>query len=183
MVNFYGEKAPSLVPLNKQEHVISSLRPWRWLFHLQVKSIWTLSDKSDLLLLKIDENAEPLWWRNFGTTNIEWATDLLMSSGSTIALGKQSSEATYNLQAVLVPTDMNGNIVVGLEQIPQIPLSDVTVFPNPANHGIHIDISNILNTKVSWLLSDLTGRQVHQGISPGRAFDINPRSYPTACAY
>jgi hypothetical protein len=67
------------------------------------------------LLLKIDENADIVWWRHYGAGNSEVIYHILTApSGQLLLWGyNQARPPLHDLQGILVRTDMHGNPLGG----------------------------------------------------------------------
>lgn len=129
----------------------------------------------DMLLLKVDEDGDPLWWRHFGAENTEWAENLLLAGTEQLLLWgyNQARPPLYDLQSVLAHTDLDGDVMVGIDPRPEVTSSNVTVFPNPARDVLHVLIHQAkLLEDIPWQLCDLTGRLIASGITDSPAFDI-----------
>jgi hypothetical protein len=134
----------------------------------------TLDQFFDFMLLKIDENADTLWVRNFGAKNTEWAEDLLVTAPNQILLWgfNQPRAPLSNLQAVLARTDWNGNLAVDAKEPARAENYRAVVFPNPANIQAHIVLSPQPVKPVRWLLADVNGSFVGQGVSQTGLLEI-----------
>ncbi|MFN0173592.1 MAG: hypothetical protein ACKVU0_03000 [Saprospiraceae bacterium] len=134
----------------------------------------TASYDGDILLLKIDDNADTLWWRNFGARNTEWAEDLLLTTTNEIILWgfNQSRPPLYDLQCVFVQTDLQGNVPTYTPD--PLPLSNtVLVMPNPASDLVQVMLLNEQTSPIHWQLRRISGEWVQQGVSPDPTFYIN----------
>lgn len=141
----------------------------------------TLDHLRDMMLLKLDENADTLWWRNYGSKNTELASDILIVSPDQVLIWgfNQSRPPLWDLQAVLVRTDLNGNPLVDVEPEPAMPMTNATVFPNPAHEYIHVSVypAPAINN-LQWHLYDLRGAQILKGVSISGEFEINLEGIP-----
>ena len=134
----------------------------------------TLDHFSDLMLLKIDENADTLWWRHYGARNTEWAEDLLVTNTNEIMLWgfNQRRPPLYDLQCVLVHTDSQGNVpTTSPEHLP--PATQAVVIPNPAKDLTKVIVLNRQSSPIHWQLRRISGEWVQQGVSSEPTFDIN----------
>ncbi|HRK81594.1 MAG TPA: T9SS type A sorting domain-containing protein [Saprospiraceae bacterium] len=139
----------------------------------------------DFMLLKIDENAEPLWVRNFGAKNTEWAEDLLVAAPDQILLWgyNQLRPPVWNLHAVLARTDGEGNLSVGTKEPAPGENHRVVVFPNPAGINTNIVLSPRPAKPVHWLLTDVNGRSVAQGITQTGILEMGLERYSAGMYY
>jgi len=134
----------------------------------------TLDHGNDVMLLKIDENADTLWWRHYGARNAEWAEDLLVSAPDQILLWgfNQSRPPLWDLRAVLVYTDLEGNLTVDTEEQPLPYPHQTLVFPNPANDRANVVLSPQPARSVNWMVFDVSGRVLERGSSPNGLFEV-----------
>jgi len=138
--------------------------------------------RGDILLLRLDENADTLWWRNYGSNNTEWVRAAPVVASNQIWLWgyNQPTPPLYDLQSVLVRTDLSGNIYVGTKPEHLSLMTNVSVFPNPANTQVQVSLQhNPTSSTIPWQLCDLRGLQVRRGISAAGGFDINLEGLPT----
>jgi hypothetical protein len=125
----------------------------------------TLNHFSDLFLLKIDENADTLWWRGFGAKNTEWVEDLVVSDTNQVLLWgfNQSRPPLWDLRSVLARTNLNGDLFVDSQETPQTTIHQATVFPNPSNDMAYVVLSPYPVQAVEWALFDINGKQINHG--------------------
>ncbi|MFN0174411.1 MAG: hypothetical protein ACKVU0_07190 [Saprospiraceae bacterium] len=140
----------------------------------------TLDHFNDILLLKIDDNADTLWWRNYGARNTEWAESLLLTSTNEVMLWgfNQSRPPLYDLQCVLVQTDLEGNVPT-ITPDPMPPTDKVVVMPNPAKDFTKVILMNRSTSLIHWQLRQISGQWIQQGISSGPTFDISLEGLPS----
>lgn len=134
----------------------------------------TLDHFNDILLLKIDDNGDPLWWRNYGARNTEWAEDLLLTATNEVILWgfNQSRPPLYDLQCVFVQTDLQGNVPTFTADDPLSLTQKAIVFPNPAIGLTQVILPNGQTSRTRWQLRRISGEWVQQGISANRTFYI-----------
>lgn len=138
-----------------------------------------LDHLNDFMLLKIDENADTLWWRNYGTKNTEWVEDLLISTPDQIMLWgfNQSRPPLWDLRALLVRTDLEGNLIVDTKEQPLRNPFQTLVFPNPTNYQANIVLSPQPSRPVDWLLFDVSGRVMQRGSSATGLFAVEVEQF------
>ncbi len=134
----------------------------------------TVSRSIDMLLLKMDENGDALWWRNYGSQNIEWVEDMLLSTPGRLLLWgyNQSRPPTWSLNAVLVRTAPDGNLIAGLPEEAPISLCRALAFPNPAREQVNVLLSPVPSEPVCWRLYNVNGQLVKQGREWAESFSI-----------
>lgn len=135
----------------------------------------TTSRLMDMLLLKVDENADTLWWQHYGSRNTEWVDDLLFSAPGQLLLWgfNQSRPPSWSLNAVLVRTDAAGNLAVGLPKEPSPPVFQALAFPNPARERVNVLFSPAPAGPVAWRLYNLSGQVVREGKTREETFEID----------
>lgn len=135
----------------------------------------TMDHFRDFMLLKIDENANILWWKNYGAKNTEWVEDLLVSAPDQILLWgyNQRRPPAWDLKALLAHTDLEGNLIVDTKEQPVRNAYQTLLFPNPANSRANIVLSPPPSRPVDWLLFDVSGRVMQRGSSPTGLFAVD----------
>jgi hypothetical protein len=136
---------------------------------------------TDMLLLKIDNAADTLWWKNYGTRNAEVAWAIAVPDAERIFLWgfNQPRSPSWNLQALLVRADAQGELISGNELLPPPPLvAQALVLPNPARERAHVILSPPPGQAVLWMLSDLAGRRVATGRTATGLFDLELGACP-----
>lgn len=135
----------------------------------------TSDHKNDVLLLKSDDLGNVLWWKSYGSKNTEWAKSAVISGPDQLLLWghNQARPPLYDLQAILVRTDWNGNYSVANKPEPRKDIVSVSVYPNPARTMCRVFCHSSIKLPVKWQIHDLTGRVVHSGISLNATFDLN----------
>lgn len=123
----------------------------------------TTDNLNDALLLKIDANADVQWWKSYGARNHEIAQTAIISGPNQLLLGgfNQPRPPLYDLQAFLIRTDLEGNLVVDAPQAPAL-TPRIGVFPNPAVDRVWVRCEH-LSDSLPWLLTDATGRIAQKG--------------------
>ncbi len=171
---FEWEKMPIVGPLQSARTYNIVPDPTGGYFVTGEINVDTTSYDGDILLLKIDDNADTLWWRNYGARNTEWAEDLLLTSTNEVILWgfNQSRPPLYNLQCVLVQTDLQGNVPT-TNPNPLPPTNQAIVLPNPASDFAQVILLNEQTGPFRWQLQRISGELAQQGISSGPTFYIN----------
>ena len=134
----------------------------------------SFSFESDMFLLRLNENAEMLWWNYYSTNNTEWATAVLPINEKQVFLFgyNQPHLPLYNLQSVLVLADSSGQLYVETEET-HAPLKRQTlVFPNPSFEKAQVILSPAPTQTVQWILANLNGQMVKKGNSTNGFFEI-----------
>ena len=141
----------------------------------------TLDHFSDIMLLKIDDNADTIWSKSYGAKNTEWAESILVTNSNQILLWgfNQSRPPLWDLRALLVHT--NDELILGTDVTGQLPEihNQTYVFPNPAKGTSHVLLSPIPANPVEWQLFDLMGRVVKNGNSENGIFEIEMSQLPS----
>lgn len=139
----------------------------------------TLDHYSDMMMLKIDENGDTLWWKNFGARNTEWAEDLLLTTSNEVILWgfNQSRPPLYDLQSLFVHTDLQGNVQT-TNPVALASNNHAIVLPNPASSYTKVMLVNNQVGQVHWQLSNISGKRIQQGIAFNPTFDINLEGLP-----
>ncbi|MCB0532092.1 MAG: T9SS type A sorting domain-containing protein [Lewinellaceae bacterium] len=134
----------------------------------------------DMFLLKTDENGDTLWWRNYGSKNTERVEDALAVPPNHLFLWgfNQPRPPLYDLQGVLVRTELNGDLSVGIIPEPQQVLQDITVYPNPARSQFFVQLPNEPVNPVQWALVDLSGQCKITGTTVQQQFSVAVQTLP-----
>ncbi len=129
---------------------------------------------SDALLLKLDENADTVWWNHYGAKNTEWAKDILLPNNDQVFLWghNQRRPPLHDLQTVLVFTDREGNLYVETNEAPVPENGEALVLPNPVAERAQVILSPPPAKEVPWVLIDLAGRIVAEGVTSTGYFEI-----------
>lgn len=129
----------------------------------------------DILLLKISEDAEVEWYKNYGSKNTEWAEDIIVPNNNQIIMWgyNQQRPPLYSLKALLTLTDSEGNLSVNQKEV--IPgLSRKTlVMPNPTKNQVNVILSPPPSIKLDWLVIDILGHIVTQGQTKSGLFELD----------
>ncbi|MFN4254274.1 MAG: hypothetical protein ACK4Q5_04640 [Saprospiraceae bacterium] len=141
----------------------------------------TLDRFSDVMLLKIDENAEPLWWKNYGAKNTEWASDALVTLPNQILMWgfNQPRPPAADLQGVLVRANLDGELSVGVKAGPTAPSGQITLFPNPASDRFRALCQPAPAGAFRWELRDLSGRACADGTAYMPNFEVDVSRLPS----
>lgn len=151
---------------------------------LSVGSVFmdTLNQGTDVLLLKTDENADSvIWWKSYGSKSHDQAKDALVTSGNKVFLWghNQARGPLYNLQSVLVHTDLLGELASSIQMQPPL-TARALVHPNPAENSTRVvlpeNFSDIGNFE--WTVVDWSGRVVLIGLGNNGTCVIEAKSLP-----
>ena len=120
----------------------------------------------DVLMMRIDADGEVQWYKHYGTKRNELCTDIFLHSDGHVYLAgdNQIPPPFYNMQAILIKTDANGQLVDLHEPTVKNELHSVHLFPNPSGDYVHIILSETNHKEVNWILMDATGRMVKHGL-------------------
>jgi hypothetical protein len=140
----------------------------------------TTNHLSDMMLMKIDEDANMLWWQHYGNKNSETVRDMLVSDSNQVLLWgyNQSRPPTWDLQALLARTDLEGTLYVDVPKSPMMHRGETVISPNPAHHLANVILSPQPINSVQWALFDVNGKPVSIGESQTGIFDIGTGSLP-----
>ncbi len=122
----------------------------------------------DVLLMKIDDEGEIGWIKNYGAKNYEFAGSILEYSPDEIFLwgNSQPRPPFYNLQGLLIKTDEQGELTSISSENKNINEEGTFIFPNPASNEISIILSPEPTHVIYWTLFDITGRIIKRGNEP-----------------
>jgi len=125
----------------------------------------TMDHFDDMMLMKVNEEGEILWYKNYGARNVEQVEDLLHYSSNEIMLWgyNQPRPPFYDLQSIFVKTNGEGDISQVVEDVEVKNRSASFAFPNPAIQIVHIVLSPEPITAIPWELEDISGRVILSG--------------------
>lgn len=128
----------------------------------------------DVLLLKIEESTDTVWWRNYGSANSESAEKILVLDEEQIWLWgyNQPRAPLYNIYGLLVRTDSEGEVLTALERVAPKAESRSLVFPNPAQGQANVLLSPPPAYAQPWVLADVTGKPQAQGFTDSGIFEL-----------
>ncbi len=127
-----------------------------------------------LLLMKVDENANLLWLREYGNANTEWPADVLISAPDRILFwGSGNGCQLQNNMALLIHTDLQGNLTTDTKEQPTLLPFQAVVFPNPASSVANVVLSPAPSGNVDWMVVNLSGQVVQRGNSANGLFAID----------
>ncbi|MCY7330332.1 MAG: T9SS type A sorting domain-containing protein [Saprospiraceae bacterium] len=173
--DFEWEKNPVIGPYNNAS--ITNIIPAPDGGFLAVGDVFfdTLDHTYDILLLKVNDQGDILWWQHYGAANAEFSRDLLVTGPNQLLLWgfNQSRPPVWDLQTLLVRTNWNGDLLVGTDPEPVSPLTKVRVFPNPSREVAWVSLGQVPEHPVRWRLDDLSGRTVSQGQTATALFDVH----------
>ncbi len=135
-------------------------------------SISNLSNQ--MLLMKIDENANLEWMKDYGSGNSDTAEDVLITPQGKIFLWghNNSKPPAYNKQAMLVITDLESNLPVAIEYTPNTTSFKTLLYPNPTQSSTHVILSPKPLQSLNWSLYDVSGKVVKKGKTSTGLFEI-----------
>lgn len=120
----------------------------------------------DMMLMKIDDEAEVLWYGNYGAKNSEGANAIASISDNEIFLwGHNQPRSPYNnLQGVLVKTNGQGELVFVSPEIenPSV-YANAFIFPNPTTEVINVVLSPKPINDFRWMICDMMGKILLRG--------------------
>jgi hypothetical protein len=85
----------------------------------------------------------------------------------------QRKPPLYDLQALLVRVDLDGNPPVSIKPESTLTKAEAFVFPNPAFDRIHVSIQNEQTANISWQLCNMIGATVQSGVAGNADFAID----------
>lgn len=143
----------------------------------------TIRNDNDVLLLKIDDNAEVQWYKNYGNINFEFVNDILVSKTNKVILYGYNYERppAYELKSLLVHTELDGSV----SNVPEIKDSfeKITIFPNPTSVESIIMLAQEPSKSFQWYLYNLGGKLIQSGINAEWSFKINVENLPSGVYY
>ena len=89
----------------------------------------------------------------------------------------QSRPPLWDLRALLVRTDLEGNLIVDTKEQPLRNPFQTLVFPNPTNYQANIVLSPQPSRPVDWLLFDVSGRVMQRGSSATGLFAVEVEQF------
>lgn len=134
---------------------------------------------NDMLLMKIDQDANTIWVKNYGAKNTEWVEDMKLTRHNRIVtVGyNQSRPPADNLQAVMVITDLEGELLVNIEEHSTKTSSKTLLFPNPTQLSTNVILSPKPLQSVHWTLYDVSGKVVNNGLTESGLFEIGVEDF------
>ena len=122
------------------------------------------SDKA--MIAKFDSNFDPIWYKGFGSDKTEiFYSGLIDKNGRIHAIGNnQSRPPSYNLQAIYLNTDSEGNLISSVSKNFKTK-AQIFAYPNPADDHLYLFASEQFNNQNNqWTMFTLDGKQLLQGI-------------------
>ncbi len=134
----------------------------------------TLELFHDMLLLKIDEQADTAWVKHFGVKNSETVRDMAITDEGKMMLWgfNQRRPPAYNLQAVLTLVDTVGHQLVSHIEETGLSRRRTLIYPNPIQEVANIALSPPPVKPVLWKLLNLNGIEVSKGITNNDLFEL-----------
>ncbi len=171
--NYQWEKYPVVGPLNKAlPYNITKNSSGGFYVTGEIK-VDTNDHLYDIMLLKISEDAEVEWYKNYGSKNTEWAEDIIVLNNSQIAMWgyNQQRPPLDNLQALLTLTDSIGTLSVNEKEISRS--NKTLVMPNPTKYKANVILSPPPTINLNWLVTDISGHVVTKGQTKNGIFDLD----------
>ncbi len=134
----------------------------------------TTDHGSDIMLLKVTEDAEVEWYKNYGSKNTEWGEDIIVPNDSQIVMWgfNQKRPPLYNLYSLLTMTDAEGDLYVNDKEIVNVTQNKSLIFPNPTNYKANVILSPTPTSEVNWMVFNITGHIVRQGQTKNGLFQL-----------
>ena len=134
----------------------------------------TIDHFSDIMLLKISEDAEVEWLKNYGNKNTEWGEDIIVPTDNQIVMWgyNQSRLPLGNLLALLTITDSKGTPVNNKVVIQSLSTKTL-VMPNPAKYRANVILSPPPTINLDWIVSDISGHIVTRSQTKNGLFEID----------
>lgn len=171
--NYQWEKDPIIGPFNYADPHNITKDPSGGFYVTGEIFVDTTDHFSDIMLLKISEDAEVEWFKSYGSKNTEWAEDIIAPNDKQVALWgyNQQRPPLYPLQALLTLTDSNGTLSINEKQIS---LSNKTlVMPNPTKYLANVILSPPPKVNLDWLVTDISGHIVARGQTRNGLFELD----------
>lgn len=129
---------------------------------------------NQMLLMKIDENANLEWMSSYGGKLTESAEDVLITTQNKIFLwgGNNSKPPAYNKQALLVVTNLEDNLPVSIEPIQNTTPFKTLLYPNPTQSSTNVILSPKPLQSLHWSLYNLSGKVVKEGRTSNGLFEV-----------
>ena len=176
--DFQWEKNPIVGPFKSARIHNTINAPGGGFFSLGEIFMDTVNYLNNAMLLKIDEDGDPLWSKNYGSKNYEQIATALVTGPDQILLWgyNQPRPPESNLQGMLIRTDMEGNLPPTLQREP---VSEVArLFPNPAGIQTQMLLPDRVFLPLKWQLYNLSGQIVRSGEETTLAFPVSVQDLP-----
>lgn len=138
------------------------------------------SEDDDILLLKINEDAVPIWIKDLGKEGFEIGTNVISGIDFAYILGynAQLIAPDYNIDFLLIKTGLFGSSLTDVEDVKNRTDYASLVFPNPASNQLNVFLSPTPTNEIFWKMYDINGKEVKKGKTESELFDIQTSDLP-----
>ncbi len=132
------------------------------------------TSESDILLLKIKDEGEIEWEKNIGTKYREAGKGIAINGNQIGIIGERTGPAgIYNGNDLIwLVTDLEGDLISNVEQIPHQVSEQIILRPNPARNKLFVDYINH-EMPSTWQIINTSGIVVKKGTSSLSPIEID----------